>query len=590
MKRDAFLETATTVVDIKHFHMFCGLGGGAAGFNRANPRVGNMSGKFRCIGGVDSDPAGLRDFERLTGTKGTLLDLFSEEQYLAFHGCRPPSGWREATAADIRAAAGGEYPNVIFLSPPCKGFSGLLAETKSKTDRYQALNALTLRGVWLMLEAFKGDPPEMILFENVPRVQTRGRALLDQIVALLRSYGYAVAETTHDCGELAGLSQSRKRFLLVARHEEKVPPFLYEPEKKSLQPVGNILGRMPLAGDPNAGPMHRVPSLQWRTWVRLALVEAGKDWRSLERFAVEDGMLRDYAIVPEYRSGFLGVNAWNEHVGAVCGRSSPSNGKFSIADPRYNAGGAYGQFGVRHFDGHTGTVTGQGSPIQGAISVADPRHHGAPKHSNEFRIVEWNSATGAITGAHGSGQCVQDPRIENPLPGFERGKGSHYLTGGHYGVVGWEESSGAVSSAACHDNGRWSVADPRMPADTEKLVAVIRSLDGTWHRPFTTLELAAIQSLVRPEETWGRDAYEQAHIDERNLARLGEATGIFKLDGESDGAWRERIGNAVPPDAAEAIAHTMGVTILLARSGETFVLSAMPIWVQPLVTSISVAH
>lgn len=28
----------------------------------------------------------------------------------------------------------------------------------------------------------------------------------------------------------------------------------------------------------------------------------------------------------------------------------------------------------------------------------------------------------------------------------------------------------------------------------------IRSLDGTWHRPFTTLELAALQSLVDPEE------------------------------------------------------------------------------------------
>ena len=47
-----------------------------------------------------------------------------------------------------------------------------------------------------------------------------------QIVDLLRAYGYAVAETTHDCGELGALAQSRKRFLLVARHIEKVPPFL----------------------------------------------------------------------------------------------------------------------------------------------------------------------------------------------------------------------------------------------------------------------------------------------------------------------------------------------------------------------------
>jgi site-specific DNA-cytosine methylase len=136
----------------------------------------------------------------------------------------------------------------VFLSAPCKGFSGLLSETKSLTGKYQALNRLTLRGVWLMLEAYKDDPVELILFENVPRIATRGRHLLDQITGLLRAYGYAVAETTHDCGEIGGLAQSRKRFLLVARHQEKVPPFLYEPEKKQLRAVGDVLGKMPLPG------------------------------------------------------------------------------------------------------------------------------------------------------------------------------------------------------------------------------------------------------------------------------------------------------------------------------------------------------
>ncbi|HJW25157.1 MAG TPA: hypothetical protein VJ576_09685 [Rhodocyclaceae bacterium] len=35
------------VREIRHFHLFCGLGGGAKGFNQAQPRVGNMVGKFR---------------------------------------------------------------------------------------------------------------------------------------------------------------------------------------------------------------------------------------------------------------------------------------------------------------------------------------------------------------------------------------------------------------------------------------------------------------------------------------------------------------------------------------------------------------
>lgn len=57
-------------VEIRHAHLFCGLGGGAAGFNRARPVVGSMKGVFRCIGGIDVDPAGVRDFERLSGVPG----------------------------------------------------------------------------------------------------------------------------------------------------------------------------------------------------------------------------------------------------------------------------------------------------------------------------------------------------------------------------------------------------------------------------------------------------------------------------------------------------------------------------------------
>jgi site-specific DNA-cytosine methylase len=584
--------------EIRHFHMCGAIGGGAKGFNAGKARVGNLVAKFRCLGSVDVDAAANRDFQRLVGVPATTLDLFDRDQYIAFHGKEPPAGWREATPDDIRAAAGYEYPHIVFTSMPCKGFSGLLNETKSKTAKYQALNRLTLRGVWLALEAFKDDPTELFIFENVPRIATRGRHLLDQIVGLLQAYGYAVAETTHDCGELGGLAESRKRFLLVARHIAKVPPFLYEPEKKRLQGVGTVLGRMPLPGDPAAGPMHRVPNLQWKTWVRLAFVEAGSDWRSLNKLAIENGHLRDFLLVPEFHHGYLGVNRWDEHMGTIAGRTGPSNGNFSIADPRYPAGGEYGQLGVRAWDEPTGAITGQRSPIQGGFSVADPRHFGTAKHSNEFRIVPWDQHAQTITSAHGTGQCVADPRREgegfgkylvtpwdshagavisgsttgqgayavaDPRTGLDRAKGDHYLTAGHYGVTPWDSPSGAVSAAAGHDNGRWSVADPRMPEQTDKLVARIRALDGTWHRPFTTLELAALQSLVDPEE----------HLE---------------LDGLSDSDWRERIGNAVPPAAAEAIAGVMGITLLLAWSGETFLLSSMPIWVRPVAMALSVAQ
>lgn len=59
--------------------------------------------------------------------------------------------------------------------------------------------------------------------------------------------------------------------------------------------------------------------------------------------------------------------------------------------------------------------------------------------------------------------------------------------------------------------------------------------------------------------------------------------------GLNDGEWRERIGNAVPPPAAAAIAGVMGTTLLLAWSGETFVLSNQPIWVQPVAVALTAA-
>ncbi|RQH80177.1 DNA cytosine methyltransferase [Pseudomonas aeruginosa] len=549
-----------------HFHFCCGLGGGAAGFNRARPRVGNVEAHWECLGGIDVDPAGLRDFERLAGVPGTLLDLFTRDQYVRFHGKEPPTGWREATPEDIRRAAGGRRPDAVFISSPCKGASGLLSEKMSLTPKYQALNELTLRCIWLMGEAWADDPVPLIVFENVPRLASRGRHLLDQINSLLGGFGYAVAETTHDCGELGGLAQSRKRFLLVARHVEKVPPFLYEPEKKSLRAVGDILGRMPLPGDIDAaGPMHHIPSLHWKTWVRLALVEAGSDWRSLNKLAIEGGHLRDLVIVPEYRSGYMGVHGWDDTASTIAGRSGPTNGAFSVADPRYRQAANWNhgqQFGVIRWAESAPTIPGQTMPGQGTFSVADPRPNWN-RHSGNYRVIHYDQPAGTIIaggkGVQGGQQSVADPRI------LHRGKGDNYLTGGHYGVIGFNQHSGAIAASSRYDSGRFSVADPRIPAADERLTCIIRSLDGTWHRPFTTLEKAALQSLVEPEE-------------------------YLVLDGMSDKDWSERIGNAVPPAAAEAIAGVMGTTLLLAEAGETFMLSNTPIWVRNVAVALSVAQ
>jgi site-specific DNA-cytosine methylase len=139
-----------------------------------------------------------------------------------------------------------------------------------------------------------------------------------------------------------------------------------------------------------------------------------------------------------------------------------------------------------------------------------------------------------------------------------------------YGVLSWAEAAKTVTGAAAMDNGAWAVADPRLPdappafviTDPRKpppVVPVIIAADGTWHRPLTTLELAALQGL--PTMVNGEP---------------------LKLHGTSSSAWRERIGNAVPPPAAKAIAERMLVSLLQADF-ETFSLAPpdSPVWVEP---------
>lgn len=677
--------------EIRHGHIFCGIGGGAKGFNRGKARVGNIVGKFRCVGGIDVDAIACKDFERIAKARATCLDLFSREQYVEFHGQEPPAGWREAGPADIIEAFD-ERPHIVFLSAPCKGFSGLLAEKTSQSDKYQALNKLTLRGIDLLLRAYADDPVELIIFENVPRVATRGRSLLDDIIALFRKAGYAAQESTHDCGVIGNLAQSRKRFLLVARHREKIPPHLHEPDKHRLRGVGEVLDTLPLPLSGLGGPMHRMPALQWQTWVRLGFVRAGADWRSLNELAIENGHLRDFGIVPA--SGFngsYGVKAWEDPAGTVTSNGRPAAGMNSVADPRpgnlasagrpcYGVGGWHEpaccvtsarspgqgrgavadprppdgqehpkyrvtsfdepcgavisgsttgtgafavadvrvaghersvQMGVRAYSDPAPTIRGNMAPGAGSKSIADPRLQNGKRFNNLFRIVRWGEPAPAVAGPGGAGggPAVADPRfnwhagasssklrvtqwhtharsitgsqqvasgagaVADPRPAGFGAERENYQSGGHYGVVRYDEPAMTVSGHACHDNGFNSVADPRvepgddehraLPGPKDRLVCVIIARDGTWHRPFTTLELAALQGLVDPEET-------------------------LILEGLSDSGWRERIGNMVPPPSAEAIAGVMGETLLLAWAGVTFHLGMTPIWVRNLAVSLSV--
>lgn len=477
------------------FHLFCGIGGGALGFQRAVATYAGETARYRTLGGVDVDPAACADYAALTGHAATPMDLFTRADYTAWHGHAPPDGWQEVTPAELRAVTHGERPDVVFLSPPCVGHSALLPAATANTPKYAAMNRLALRGVWLVLEAWKDAPPGLLLLENVPRITARGAVWLAAIRELLTAYGYMLHEGGHDLGVVGGLAQHRRRYLLVARHGATVPAVLYQPSAKRVRPVSAVLDALPMpdavAGGAG-GAMHRLPRLQWRTWVRLALIPAGGDWRDLQ--GVAPGT---YAVTPAgWFENAYGVGAWSDPAATVTGGNAPSCGRLSVADPRLGHTPRGGVYRVQRWDRPATTVVGAASVrgSNGVAAVADPRLGCAPRS-------------------------------------------------GAYGVIAWDRPAPAVTGAGdVHSQGAAAVADPRLPGDTQAGAWVIVAEDGAWHRPLTTWELAALQGLP-----------------------LYDAAGApLVLAGASHTEWRKRIGNAVPPSAAEAVATAMLVTLIAA--------------------------
>jgi site-specific DNA-cytosine methylase len=510
--------------------LFCGLGAGARGFLDEAARLGPATAAFRSLGGVDIDAEACADFEMLTGSPAVVADLSTMQP------------------ADLLKAWGLRRPDAIFLSPPCKGFSGLLSAANSKRPKYQALNQLVLQGLFLACETWESPPP-IIVLENVPRIQSRGADLLSKAKQLLSRYGYVFHTATHDCGEIGGLAQHRKRFLLIARRPDDVPGYIYRPPTKRVRGCGEVLETLPMPEDPSSGQLHKLPALSWLNWVRLALIPAGGDWRDLPKGPVQ--VMQD-ETKHRGRPDAYGVQKWEKPAKAVRGNMRVHHSPAAVADPRLCTPVQEGEERRAHFKRYhiarwyeaVRTVAGSGT--NGNYGVADPR----PKFNGRYGVVPWGEPMGAVAGENlpSNGKfSVADPRvIDASLKCTPRS--------GAYGVMRWDEAASTITGSMVVDNRPAAVADPRHP-DGVATVPVIISEDGTWHRPLTTLELAALQGIP-------------AVINGQPL----------KLAGKSVARWRERIGNAVPVQAAAAIAKTI-LTALLAGHLGTWMAGSGGVWV-----------
>jgi len=414
--------------------LFCGLGGGALGFLKANARLFGRDARFRCVGGIDNDPGACADFEYLTKAPALCADLAT------------------MTPGRLREFAGDTAPDAAFDSSPCKSFSGLTDPELAASPEYVAMAELYVTSVELLLSTWD-VPPQLVIKENVPRIMSKGAHLVDKVIELFEAAGYAVTISTHDCGELGGLAQHRRRALLVARLKSKVTSLLYQPTKRRVRACGEVLGELPLPETPSAGPMHRMPRVGWLTWVRLALIPAGGDHRDIA------GALDKL----QKRREFWGrhhVDGWNDPAITVAGDGS--NGAYGVADPRVvlkrgeDARGFTNICAVTGWEDVAPCVATGTRPAGGAPSVADPRiipqADNPAAHENKYRVTGWESAAHTVIGdtrPGSGGASVADPRV---APWYR----------GALGVVRWDDPTGVITGGGRPSKGRFAVADPRV--------------------------------------------------------------------------------------------------------------------------------
>jgi hypothetical protein len=167
----------------------------------------------------------------------------------------------------------------------------------------------------------------------------------------------------------------------VGRRKD-VSTLLYQPTLRRVRSVGEVLGALPLPGDPAAGPLHTLPAIEAITALRLALIPAGGDWRDLPSqvhlhpdFAALMGQKR---TKPSARTPFNDVwrvVRWSDAAGCVTGGAGPSSGGLTVADPRVGRAmeARDDDHGVVGWEGASGTITTRGMPSNGRFSVADPR-------------------------------------------------------------------------------------------------------------------------------------------------------------------------------------------------------------------------
>lgn len=443
--------TTTVMHDYRFGCLFGGGGGMALGTQEADARFREHEGRFSCAGGYDYDADACRAFEYLTGCPETQLDA------------------TEATREDIWRIFGRKSPHAFWCSAPCKGGSPLVSDALASTPKYVAMNMLNYVGIRTVLDAYEGDEPAYFVLENVPNITSdaRGAEMVRACIKLFKSRGYAVHHGYHEARHIGDLAQRRKRWFLVARLVRKVPVFLYRPPMMPGKVCRDVLGPMPLPGDPAGGPMNEVAGTSVMNLLRLWAIEAGEDWRSLIKGGKPEIAARagvDLTLPEKTFHHVDRVTSWDDSTGAVTTSPAPSSGSPAVADPIELVGAD-----ANYFNGYLG-VTGWADPTRAVIVGRGNGAHGvaAPvpidlepndRFGDSLGVLAVDDASGAVTGRASATTgrfSIADPRPIDLVPQA----GNRRMHFGKYSLARWDGSTRTVITASRVGSGALAVAQP----------------------------------------------------------------------------------------------------------------------------------
>ena len=246
---------------------------------------------------------------------------------------------RQVTGQDLVRASARAKIDLLMGCAPCEGFCSLTRKYKREDPR----NVLILEMARLVEEM----RPEAVLMENVPGLETRGRHLLDEFVARLRTAGYYPQWWIVQMANY-GVPQNRRRLVLLAGRGFAVP--LPNPTHARLPRHGSGLKkwlslRSAIGGERwprtltsarrHGGPRrlnwHVVRNIQPQTKARLQAAVPGKTWRGV------DPELRPECHQGDYQ-GFgnvYGRMTWEQlPVAMTAGCTTPAKGRFGHPDRR----------------------------------------------------------------------------------------------------------------------------------------------------------------------------------------------------------------------------------------------------------------